>query len=72
MPAKDFWCEVCRRWTAPDEGAREEGRLLCSNCGEPYQCGECGYDIDKDGACQRPPDLDAGVVCPHSVIEVSP
>ncbi len=27
---------------------------VCGTCGTAYQCGECGYEIDRAGNCQRP------------------
>lgn len=49
----DFWCERCRRWT---EQAHDSGSSVayCDDCGEVYQCGECGEDLNQNGSCRRP------------------
>lgn len=60
----DFWCERCRRWTAPDPVQEGDSTLNCSNCGEYYTCGECGFEINPAGECERPPEFG---VCPSSV-----
>ena len=44
-----MFCDVCGTWTPLDEG-----EPVCALCGEPYQCGDCGYDVDSHGHCLRP------------------
>lgn len=63
-----FWCDDCQDWTLvagtedwADEPDEDDAR--CAQCDEPFRCGECGYEIDKKGACQRPPNLG---VCPEA------
>jgi len=55
----DFWCDVCGDWmpvfvdVEPYEDM-EPGAPFCNRCGEVFTCGECGYEIDLAGNCQRP------------------
>jgi hypothetical protein len=54
----DFWCNTCQSWTPVREYNIElpptSVDFGCSRCGEDYQCGECGYEIDRMGNCTRP------------------
>ena len=47
---KDFYCENCRDWTKSDP---DTDTARCGKCGVEYGCGECGFDIDREGNCQR-------------------
>ena len=59
-----FYCENCGQWTAHREYTDDEREEICADdgyevnpvcgrCWEPYQCGECGYEIDHEGNCLR-------------------
>lgn len=53
---REFYCATCGdwmpifidAWSNPDSP-------YCGRCGEAFTCGECGYEIDLEGNCQRPP-----------------
>jgi hypothetical protein len=47
-----FFCVDCDDWQSVTHGIYSEPR--CSNCAETFTCGDCGYDIDLAGNCQRP------------------
>lgn len=54
----DFFCLTCNHWTPVAPARIEQGAFLpdatCAACGEGFQCGECGFEIDLAGDCQRP------------------
>jgi hypothetical protein len=61
----EFYCQPCDRWNAHEpytddelETIAEGGEVnpVCIRCREPFQCGECGYEIDHEGNCLRPPE----------------
>ena len=61
MRDKDrFYCTHCERWTpvAP----KSWGGNRCYTCGDEYQCGACGFEIDRAGNCLRP--VVTGEWCP--------
>lgn len=60
---RGFYCDTCERWTDSEPVDHLTAPAICSSCGESYQCGECGYEIDARGECQRPAELGA---CPAS------
>lgn len=55
--ALDFWCERCKRWTEQSPGTYR-GAAICIECGEEFQCGECGGPIATDGSCLNDPSHD--------------
>jgi hypothetical protein len=64
-----FYCNQCERWTTVADVTEEYRRdyptsFVCSVCGESYECGECGYEIDRDGTCLRPAEMGE---CPEAV-----
>jgi hypothetical protein len=67
MKSTYFYCLTCEDWTllAPPEW----GGIRCLRCGEDYQCGECGFEIDISGNCQRPEMT--GEWCPSDAVPVS-
>ena len=52
-PPTEMWCNQCGRFSSVYD---EAGLPVCAACGEPFQCGECGAEVDLHGACQRPGD----------------
>ena len=59
---RKFWCQDCQAWARPEPYSDDEIELIeggdqvsptCSSCGEPFQCQECGYEIDQQGNCLR-------------------
>jgi hypothetical protein len=48
-----FWCNTCRGWSPAADDATDIC-TWCHDCGEYYQCDECGYEIDHEGTCLRP------------------
>lgn len=66
-PIVDFWCDECRAWTpmvVAGHGYRGSEYVACAKCGEPFSCGDCGFEIDDTGSCQRGQQL--GDPCPGS------
>jgi hypothetical protein len=57
----DFWCEPCHEWRRP---AMRETNPRCTRCGEGFACGDCGYEIDMKGDCQRA--KDGNGTCPST------
>jgi hypothetical protein len=53
-----FYCDNCRAWTESDEEVR------CARCGDNFTCGDCGFEIDSQGNCQR--ELATGDKCPST------
>ena len=58
VPAPMFWCLHCHRrtvaeWEPFDPATTFPPVPFCPRCGEHYQCGECGFEIDLLGDCQR-------------------
>lgn len=58
-----FYCENCDGWRPHMPYSDDELEVLhepgavtpaCAHCREDFQCGECGYEIDQGGECQRP------------------
>jgi hypothetical protein len=69
MVARTIWCNghLCG-YTLPEPYSDDEIELIgqgdtvsptCRRCGEPYQCGDCGYEIDQEGNCLREEGHDA-------------
>jgi len=42
--ASDYYCNLCRAWTAPEDLAGSEP-FTCGTCGEPYVCDDCGAGL---------------------------
>lgn len=61
---REFYCATCGDWMPV---FLDGDTPYCNRCGGAFQCGECGYEIDLTGACQRPPD-EEGNTCPESVV----
>lgn len=63
IPPLTFFCDCDDRqhehvpYTDDElEQLHEPGEVTprCVRCHEPFRCGECGYEIDQNGDCQRP------------------
>ena len=59
-----LWCHLCAGWELVERDGRD---VYCRKCGEAFQCGECGYELDITGACQRPEGHDELGVDPADV-----
>lgn len=45
-----YWCQDCAQWRVAEN---DLGVAICGYCGEHFVCGDCGFEIDMAGNCQR-------------------
>lgn len=51
LSPREFYCDNCEAWTPVAPTAW--GGVRCERCGDEFTCGECGYEIDRNGVCER-------------------
>lgn len=49
----NFYCNTCQGWTESAPNPGDNMPSVCVRCGESHQCGECGFEINLAGECQR-------------------
>lgn len=53
----DMYCDECRGWMPLQVECGEElddgDEAVCARCFEPFKCGNCGFEVNAAGDCQR-------------------